>query len=206
MLPLFSFSFITKVFTPSKPPRVALVFGAGVYCKPSSFQQQKAESGNEENYIDCSPTSVLEKRLDATISLWKEGKIDTIIVSGDNRSTQYNEPAGMFRYLKDAGVDTNIIIQDFAGLSTIDTCWRAKNVFQAQSVYVITQAFHISRASFLCRNVGLEVSSITAPNSDSLGTTLWGIFREIPASWAAVFTFYGYDNALAGNGQEPRVE
>ena len=198
MLPMWLFSFFAYIYQPQTEPRVALVFGAGVFCKESSFSfkdesisqsQKNLSSQNLQNppiNYDCSPSTVLEQRLNAAIDLWKNGKIDKIIVSGDNRSSDYNEPFGMFRYLKDAGVPTNIIVQDFAGFSTVDTCYRAKRVFFANSVYVVTQPFHIPRATALCQSFGLQVRPVPAFNTQYFQTSLYGFLREIPASWNAL--------------------
>ncbi len=152
------------------------------------------------------PTPVLQKRLDQAVSLYQQGKVKTILVSGDNRLAIYNEPLVMKKYLVEQGVPVGAVVEDFGGRRTIDTCWRAKNVFQAKKVYLITQKFHLPRATYSCVQMGLQVVPVAAENS-SLGTTVWGVIREIPASWLAIQeTLKGYQAPVGADGTEPRID
>jgi len=167
---------------------IALVLGAGV------------DTNN------LRPTPVLQKRLDQAVSLYQQGKVKTILVSGDNRLANYNEPLVMKKYLIEQGVPVGAVVEDFGGRRTIDTCWRAKNVFQAKKVYLITQKFHLPRATYSCTQMGLQVVPVAAENS-SLSTTVWGVIREIPASWLAIQeTLKGYQAPVGADGTEPQID
>ena len=95
-------------------------------------------------------------RIDAAVELWKAGKVDCLLVSGDNRQKYYNEPNKMRDALIERGVPKEVIVRDFAGLRTLDSVVRAKEVFRAPSVILISQKFHNERAAYLAQNEGLE--------------------------------------------------
>ena len=101
-------------------------------------------------------------RLDATAKLYKAGKIDYVLVSGDNSTIHYNEPTTMLKDLIAMGVPENCIIQDFAGFRTLDSMVRSKEVFGQQKVTVISQRFHVERALFLAKNKGIEAIGFCA--------------------------------------------
>ncbi len=163
--------------------------------------------GASVDFIELKPSQVLQNRLDAAADLYEEGKIKTVLVSGDNRLPNYNEPFVMKKYLtEERGLPLSSIVEDFGGRRTLDSCWRAKNVFKAERIYLVTQAFHLPRANFNCENVGLETVLIRAENS-GLNTTFWGIFREIPASWLALEeAMSGYEPPVLSDGTETNVE
>jgi SanA protein len=168
---------------------VALVFGASV------------------DFIELTPSRVLQERLDTAADLYQAGKISTVLVSGDNREPDYNEPFVMKKYLvEQRGLPPVSIVEDFGGRRTLDSCWRAKNVFQAERVYLVTQRFHLPRAEFSCRQVGLD--TILAPAEDSTWqTTYWGVIREIPASWLAIEDVLSdYEPPVVSDGTEVNVE
>lgn len=171
----------------SKEIEVAIVFGASV------------------DFVNLVPSLVLQKRLDKSLDLYNQGKIKTILVSGDNREANYNEPFVMKKYLVDQGVPAVNIVEDFGGRRTLDTCWRAKNVFKADRAYLITQRFHLPRTDYNCRQVGLETIPTPAPDSN-FNTTFWGVIREIPASWLALQeTFRGYEAPVKSDGTEVNI-
>ena len=106
---LISRSLCSQIFTTNNSPerKVAIVFGAGL---------------NKDNF----PTSVLRDRLDTAISLFKNGKVKTILLSGGNKKTKKNETYSMFQYTINHNIPINAIIVDPNGSSTFATCWRAK--------------------------------------------------------------------------------
>ena len=127
-------------------PRVAIVFGASVYSNG-----------------DLSPT--LEERVETAITLYKAGKVDRILVSGDNRHPSYNEPRAMQDYLASHAVAPRDIVVDYAGRSTYDTCLRAKEIFGLGRAVLVTQRFHLSRALYLANGLGLDALGVaTDPN------------------------------------------
>lgn len=118
----------------------ALVLGAGLY------------SGR--------PSPLLAARLDLAARLYQEGKVRALLLSGDNSRTEYDEPTAMRDYLAGRGVPMSAMVLDYAGFDTWDSCVRAREVFGASEVTVVTQAFHLPRAVALCRTAGLRAFGV----------------------------------------------
>lgn len=106
------------------------------------------------------PSAYLASRLDVSIALWKAHKIKVFLVSGDNSSPSYNEPKAMRDYLVAHGVPSALIVLDYAGFDSWETCDRAKRVFGVDHAIVISQSFHVPRAVFLCRAAGIETYGV----------------------------------------------
>lgn len=154
----------------STEPRIAMVLGGG---------------------IDASgkPRPVLANRLDAGIKLYKEGVVDRILVTGDNRTEAYNEPEAMFAYLVERGIPQGDVTRDFAGRSTYESCERARKVFGIKQMVAVTQTGHLDRTIYLCRSFGIETYGFVA---DRAGTSprIGQVFREVIANTKAVFNVY----------------
>jgi SanA protein len=108
-------------------------------------------------------------RIDAAVLLYKAGKIHYIIVSGDNRSTHYNEPEVMKKDLVAAGVPANKIFLDYAGIHTLDSILRCKDIFGEDHITIISQAFHNERALFIANHkeiaaVGFNARDVSGPD------------------------------------------
>jgi len=101
-------------------------------------------------------------RIDAAAKLWKAGKLDTIIVSGDNRSRYYNEPEKMKQALVEQGVPKDRIVCDYAGLRTLDSVVRAKEIFGVHEVMFISQRFQNERAIYLAKANGIKACGFNA--------------------------------------------
>ncbi|MCL4863540.1 MAG: YdcF family protein [Caldilineaceae bacterium] len=148
--------------------RVAIVFGARIYA-----------SGRL--------SAMLRDRVDTAIDLYKAGKVEKLLMSGDNRFADYDEPGAMMAYAIAQGVPADDIQPDYGGRRTYDTCYRAKAIFQVDSAIVVTQRFHLPRALFLCDQLGIDVVGVAAdrrtydPRSIAYSET-----REIPALVAAL--------------------
>ncbi|HHG86283.1 MAG TPA: hypothetical protein ENJ82_16150 [Bacteroidetes bacterium] len=95
-------------------------------------------------------------RIEAAAALYKQGKVKKIIVSGDNRTSHYNETDDMRRELVKAGVPEQAIVNDHAGFRTLDSMVRAKLVFGQTKVIVVSQKFHVQRAIYIARAHGIE--------------------------------------------------
>lgn len=128
-------------------PRVAIVFGASVY--PNGDLSQ-----------------MLEDRVETAIALYREGKVDRILVSGDNRRPEYNEPKAMADYLTSHAVAPQDVVLDFAGRSTYETCLRAKEIFGVERALLVTQEFHLPRALYLAHSLGLDAVGVIADRQD----------------------------------------
>lgn len=101
-------------------------------------------------------------RIEAAVKLWQAGKIRCLIVSGDNRERYYNEPETMRRALIAQGVPAERIVKDYAGLRTLDSVVRAKEVFDAGEVVFISQRFQNERAIYLARANGIDAVGFNA--------------------------------------------
>lgn len=101
-------------------------------------------------------------RIDAAVKVWNAGKVETLIVSGDNRSKYYNEPEKMKAALIEEGVPADRIVCDYAGLRTFDSVVRAKKIFGTNTVLVISQRFQNERAIYLAQAHGMEAYGFNA--------------------------------------------
>ncbi len=101
-------------------------------------------------------------RIDAAVRVWQAGKLETLIVSGDNRSRYYNEPEKMKQDLVARGIPENRIVCDYAGLRTFDSVVRAKEIFGATSILVISQRFQNERAIYIAEANGMEAYGFNA--------------------------------------------
>jgi SanA protein len=114
-------------------------------------------------------------RMEASARLWKEGKVKYLILSGNNDSEYYNEPADMQRALIKLGVPESVMTLDYAGYRTFDSVVRCKEVFNQEKITVISQNFHNARALFISNHEGIEAVAFAAqdvPDGYSLRTVL----------------------------------
>jgi SanA protein len=159
-----------------RPVRVAIVYGAAV------------RPGGRLSHV-------LQDRMETAVALYEAGHVDKLLLSGDNRSHDYNEPAAMMAYALARGVAPADVQPDYAGLRTYDTCYRARQIFGVETAVLVTQEFHLPRALFTCRNMGIEavgVSSDLRPYSRAqwfeireTGATLmalWDVVKHQPAT------------------------
>lgn len=105
--------------------------------------------GTSKKFADGSPNTYFENRMDAAARLYKKGKVKHLLLSGDNRSRYYNEPADMQKALEKRGVPANAISSDKAGLRTLDSVVRSSEIFGKKEIIVVTQRFHSYRAVFI---------------------------------------------------------
>jgi SanA protein len=101
-------------------------------------------------------------RIRAAVALWKAGKVDAILVSGDNASKYYNETIRMQKDLIKAGVPKKYIALDYAGFRTLDSVVRAEVLFDLKEYIIISQKFHLERAIYLAKEKGQNVIGFAA--------------------------------------------
>ena len=106
-------------------------------------------------------------RIDAAEKVWKAGKLEVLIVSGDNSSKYYNEPGKMKLALIERGIPAERIVCDFAGLRTLDSVVRAKEIFGLDSIVFISQRFQNERAIYLAQANGINAIGFNARNVES---------------------------------------
>lgn len=160
---------INRIYQTEDAPqkRLAIVFGAGLR-------------------RDGTPTAILRDRVETAADLYFTGKVEKLLMSGDNRFLEYNEPESMRQYALSLGVPDEAIAMDYAGRRTYDTCYRAKEVFAVEDVLLVTQKFHLPRALFLCNALGLEATGVEANTRRfwSLSLLIWNV-RELLATTGA---------------------
>jgi len=152
--------------------RAAIVFGAGL-----------TRSGQ--------PTRVLRDRVQTAAQLYAAGKVEKLLMSGDNSVVEYNEPEAMRQYAMSLGVPAEAIVLDYAGRRTYDSCYRAKAIFGLDTALLVTQEFHLPRALFICNALGLRAYGVRAANWRFWPTTylIWNV-REHLATLGAIVDVY----------------
>lgn len=125
-------------------------------------------------------------RIKAAVELYNHDKIDFIIVSGDNRNRNYNEPITMYNDLIAAGIPNKKIVLDYAGFRTLDSVVRGKEVFGQDRFTIVSQAFHNQRAIYIARKKGIE--AIAFNTEDGPGKLAFRVqIREVAARMLVVF-------------------
>ncbi|MBQ1878017.1 MAG: YdcF family protein [Erysipelotrichaceae bacterium] len=134
-------------------------------------QIKKTEKITDDDY-DCilvlgagvwknGPSPMLEDRIITGVNVHNNTGA-TLLMSGDNQDDSYNEPGAMADYAEKMGVDPADIVQDRYGLSTYDSLWRARNLYGAKKIVIITQRYHLHRALYIARSLGMEAKGVSA--------------------------------------------
>lgn len=145
--------------------------------------------GTSKYVTKGTPNAYYVNRIHAADTLFKQGKIDYLLLSGDNRTLQYNEPRTMTRDLRKLGITDEFLFPDYAGFRTLDSIIRAKEVFRAEPMTIITQRFHCERALFIAKYHHIDAICFVARSPYSLSYTrvreslarvlmLWELFRQ----------------------------
>lgn len=129
---------------------------------------------------DGQVSEMLRDRLEMGYALYAAGKAPKIIVSGDHGTQEYDEVNAMRAYLQEKGVPREDIFMDHAGFDTYDSLCRAKDVFLAQKVIVVSQEYHVLRALYIAKNIGLDASGVGADTYVYYGMPYYRM-REYPA-------------------------
>ena len=157
---------------PAEPPRdtsrrIAIVFGAGL-----------ERSGD--------PTPILYDRVATAVDLYRAGKVSQLLLTGDNRFENYNEPEAMRQTALQLGVPDSDLVLDYAGRRTYDSCYRAREIFGVSRAILVTQAFHLDRAMYLCAAFGIDSLGVMADRRPyAASSETWWSLREAAATVAA---------------------
>ncbi|MGW5493013.1 SanA/YdcF family protein [Streptomyces olivaceoviridis] len=176
-----------RLRTTADVPRteVAMVFGAGLW-----------KHGE--------PSPYLAHRLDAAATLYRAGRIEVVLVTGDNSREDYDEPDAMRAYLTRHGVPDARIVSDYAGFDTWDSCVRAKKIFGVDRAVLISQGFHIRRAVALCEAAGVDSYGVGVADKHDV-TWYYGGTREVfAAGKAALDAVFQPDPTFLGR-KEPGI-
>jgi vancomycin permeability regulator SanA len=130
---------------PAMPKRgVAIIFGAGL--------------------IDGRPSPALADRVRGGVELYHSGRVRHLLMSGDNSQASYDEVTAMRDYAIGLGVPAAAITRDYAGFSTYETCYRARAIFGVGDAVLVTQGYHLPRAVYTCRALGIDALGLAIPD------------------------------------------
>jgi SanA protein len=117
-------------------------------------------------FPDGTLSAMLKDRVMVGYELYENGKAPKIIVSGDHGRQDYDEVNAMKDFIKSKGVTGKDIFMDHAGFSTYESLYRARDIFQVKKVIIVTQEYHLLRAIFIARELGLEAYGVASDNHD----------------------------------------
>lgn len=160
-------------------------------------------------YDNGTPSPMLQDRLLQGISLFKAGASDRIIMSGDHGRNDYDEVNIMKRFAIDQGVPSEKIFMDHAGFSTYESIYRARDIFQTKSILLVTQKYHLYRALYTAKALGVEAHGVASDPRRYAGQE-YRELREILARVKDFFkvilepepTYLGDVIHLSGNGDQ----
>jgi vancomycin permeability regulator SanA len=178
-----------KSFDELESFQVALVLGAKVYSDHIS--------------------DVFKDRIDSAIELYKEGKIDKILVSGDHGTREYDEVNTAKEYLLKNNVKEEDIFLDHAGFDTYDSIYRAKEVFGINNVIIVSQNFHLKRALYIADKLDIEAQGFSADlhryigqEKNELREILARVKAFIDVNFNAMPKFLGPEININGDGRQ----
>ncbi len=153
------------------------------------------------------PSDMLTDRLKRGIELYGQGAAPKLLMSGDHGSADYDEVNAMKRFAVDAGVPSSDVFMDHAGFSTYESIYRAKEIFEADKIIIVTQEYHLYRALFIAKRLGVEAYGVDADLRAYRGQTMRDV-REILArckdflhtSFKFEPTYLGEVIPIGGNG------
>ena len=202
-----------------------LVFGTSFYVKRVTEDQilTSAEAANIPD-VDCilvlgcrvqedgTPSLMLRDRLETGVELYKLGASDRILMSGDHKSDGYNEVSAMKNYGVQAGIPSEAVFIDAAGLSTYDSIYRVQNQFGAKKVLIVTQNYHLYRALYIADKLGLTAYGVASAGENYPGQSLRD-FREVLARNKDVLKVLSGASSeilgpifdLSGSGDDPNL-
>ncbi len=153
------------------PAKVAIVFGAGLK-------------------RDSTPSDALMDRLRVAAELYQQKKVQTILVSGDNRFAEYSEPDAMkMTLINTLKVPADVVRTDYAGRRTYDTCIRAHDLWGVDRAILVSQDFHLPRAIWTCRRLGIDAQGVSASLQPYI-MGQWYRQRETAARYKAFTDIY----------------
>lgn len=130
-------------------------------------------------FANGTPSDILADRLEVAADLYKAGAAPTIIVSGDNRESHYNESDAMKDYCVELGIPSDAVYIDHAGYDTYASIYRAHYEYGANSVMVVTQAYHLYRALAIAQGLGMQATGVAADKGDYDNQMMYSIREAI---------------------------
>ena len=216
---LFKFALVCAVIVAVLTLGLNLIVCLSSGPRMMSIENNIAYNASEGRDYDCiivlgcgvrngEPTPLLSDRLDAAIALYQAGVAPKVLMSGDHGQSDYDEVSAMRQYAMERGVPSEDIFMDHAGFSTYETMYRAKNIFGVENAVVVTQKYHLYRALYDARSLGIETTGTIAVGHVFASQPMWTA-REILARvkdfvWCIVKplpTFMGDTIDITGNGE-----
>lgn len=156
---------------------------------------------------DGRPSDMLQDRLKRGVELYELGAAPKLLMSGDHGREEYDEVATMKQYAIDAGIASENVFMDHAGFSTYESIYRAKEIFQADKVLIVTQQYHLYRAMYIANQLGIEAYGVSSDYRTYVGQSSRD-FREMLArikDWGTCLfkpepTYLGELIPISGNG------
>lgn len=152
---------------------------------------------------------MLEDRVLGAMDVYERGGAEKILMSGDHGQKDYDEVNAMKKYAVERAVPAEDVFMDHAGFSTYETMYRARDVFQAQKVVIVTQQYHLYRAVYVARALGLEaygVASDPRPYSSAVNNNMREFLARVKDFFTAIFkpnpTFLGEAIPINGSGSQ----
>ena len=195
---------------------VVLIAGSNVYVYATTKKQVNASLEDADCILvlgagvrNNKPTPMLNDRLEVAIQLYKDGKASKIIMSGDHGQEDYNEVGIMKTFAIENGVPSSAIFMDHACFSTYESLYRAKEIFKAKKVIIVTQDYHLYRALYIGNQLGIEAVGVPANPRSYSGQTMRDL-REVAARVKDVVaciykpepTYLGDAFPVSGNGDD----
>lgn len=175
------------------------ILGAGVVIGIDSYVVRSTsdrlltpEEASKLENVDCilvlgckvkssgEPSAMLHDRLQRGVELYKTGAAPKLLMSGDHGMVTYNEVQSMKQFAVDYGIASEDVFMDHAGFSTYESIYRARDVFQAKKIIIVTQKYHLYRALYIAQALGVEAYGVNADYRNYSGQTARDI-REILA-------------------------
>jgi SanA protein len=180
---------------------------ANVYAEENDLPEHRMALvlGTSHRTVKGGPNPYFEKRMETAAKLFSHGKVDHFILSGDNRSKYYNEPVEMRKALVKKGVPITAITLDYAGLRTLDSVIRCKQIFGQNKIIIITQPFHSYRALFISKYYGIDAIAMVAEEPDFEQSVKVRV-REYFARPKAVLDLYVLKTTPRFMGQKEEVK
>lgn len=153
------------------------------------------------------PTHMLEDRLNYGIALYENGASDRILMSGDHGQKHYDEVNVMKDYAVDKGVSSSAVFMDHAGFSTYESLYRARDIFQAKKIIIVTQEYHLYRSLYVAEKLGLEAYGVASDPRQYVMQNVREAREVLARAKDFIYTiikpkptYLGYSIQVSGNG------
>ena len=135
------------------------------------------------------PSGILKDRISTGVALYENGASDRLLMSGDHGQENYDEVNAMKDYAIEQGVPTEVIFMDHAGFSTYESVYRARDIFQVKTLVIVSQQYHLYRALYIARALGLNAYGVSCDKRDSSAFSLFDVRETLARCKDLLFSF-----------------